>query len=47
MEVLVVFIAELVGGDVGACFGVADVHHLVGIFFDADLAQVAQCAQNR
>ena len=44
MEVLVVLVAELIGGDVGACFGVADVLHLVGVFLDTDLTQVAQCA---
>lgn len=40
-EVLVVFVAELVGGDVGARFGVAHVLHLVGVLFYADLAEVA------
>lgn len=45
LEVLVVFVAVLIGGDVGAGFGVANVLHLVGVFFYAYFADVAQGAQ--
>lgn len=43
-EVLVVLVAVFVGSDVGAGFGVADVLHLMGVFFDAYLAEIPQCA---
>ena len=46
VQVLVVFVAEAVGGDVGAGFGITDVLQLVGILFDADLAKVAQGTQD-
>ena len=44
--VLVVFVAELVGWDVGAGFGVADVLHLMGSFFYTYFAEVPQGAQD-
>ena len=43
-EVLVVLVAVFVGSDVGAGFGVADVLHLVGVFFYAYLAEIPQRA---
>ena len=46
LQVLVVFVAVFVGCDVGAGFGVPHVLHLVGVFFDADLAEIAQGAHD-
>lgn len=46
IHVLVIFIPVAIRGDVGARFGVAHVLHLVGILFDADLAEVAPCAED-
>ena len=46
LEVLVVFVAEAVGGDVGASFGIANVLHLVRVFFEADFAEIPQGAQD-
>lgn len=46
LQVLVVFIAVAVGGDEGARFSVADVLKLVGVFFDADSAEISKSAEN-
>lgn len=46
LEVLVVFVAEAVGGDVGASFRIANVLHLVRVFFEADFAEIPQGAQD-
>lgn len=40
LEVLVVFVAEAVGGDVGASFGITNVLHLMRVFFDTDFAEI-------
>ena len=45
-QVLVVFVTEAVGGDVGAGFGIANILHLVGVLFDADFAEIAPGAQD-
>lgn len=44
LEVLVVFVAEAVGGDVGASFGIANVLDLMRVFFDTDFAEIPQGA---
>lgn len=44
LEVLIVFVAVSVGCDVGASFCVAYVLHLVGVLFNANFAEVPQCA---
>lgn len=47
VQILVVFVAVAVGGDVSAGFGVAHILHLMGVLFDTDLAKVAQGAHYR
>lgn len=42
--ILIVFVAVFVGCDVGASLCVADVLHLMSVFFDADLADIPQGA---
>lgn len=42
LEVLVIFVAVAIGGDVGASFGIPNILHLVRVVFDADFAEVPQ-----
>lgn len=38
LKILIIFVAEPVGGDVGAGFGVSNILHLVGVLLDTNLA---------